>query len=245
MLRCANGPLDDYINVQREQTLPTSSSTSAQVTVHDPYTIPCTTTSSVPVHFQPPHHPPQPPHPREQNILSNAITALTSNRKRRKRGSKPTHPATQAGQIEEGQESEVEEALGSESWRCPYYQCPAASLAAPGWISKQSLMVHINNVHLAAGQSPPEELLRLHHRTIRNQCKVLVSNRGCPICKGRVSQGLLNSHSAAIVQSEQYHSVRNPFPLSCEWAFSIQSGTVRHIPRAVRTEFAESLAECI
>ena len=55
MLRCAKGPLDDYLNVQREQTLPTSS-TSAQVTVHDPYTIPCTTTSSVPVHFQPPHH---------------------------------------------------------------------------------------------------------------------------------------------------------------------------------------------
>ena len=96
MLRCAKGRLDDYLNVQREQTLPTSSA-SAQVTVHDPYTIPCTTTSSVPVHFQPPHHP---PHPRQQNIVSNAITALTSN------------AATQAGEIEEGQESEVEESMG-------------------------------------------------------------------------------------------------------------------------------------
>ena len=138
--------------------------------------------------------------------------------------------------------------MGPESWRCPYYQCPAASLEAPGWISKQSLMVHVNNVHLAAGQSPPKEFLRLHHRSICDQCKVLVSNRGCPICKGRVSQGLLSSLSATIegnLQSEQYHPVRNPFPLSCEWAFSVQSGTARHIPRAVRTEFAESLAECI
>jgi len=225
-----------------------SSSSNTQVTVHDPYSIPCTTTSCIPVHCHQPHQDPQQPQPPQQTDNSTRPTALSSRRKRCKRGSNPSHPAVQTVDVEEGPGSDVEDVMGP-AWRCPYFQCPAGSLTAPGWLSKQSLMVHINNVHLAAGQSPPEEFLRLHHRSVCSHCKVLISIRGCPVCKGRISHRLLNpppaSMSGICMQSEQHHLQRDPFPLSCEWAFSVQCGTARHIPRAVRTEFAESLAECI
>ena len=176
-----------------------SSSSNAQVTVyvHEPYSIRCTTTSCVPVLCRPPHQPPQRPLLPQQNIIAHAPTALTSRRKRCKRGSNTSQPAVHAVDFEEGQASDVEEAMGP-AWRCPYFHCPAGSLTAPGWLGKQSLMMHINNVHLAAGQYPPEEFLRLHHRSVCNQCKVLITNRGCPVCKGRISHGLLNPPSASM-----------------------------------------------
>ena len=75
MLRCANSPLTDYFSMQSEKTLNASSPTNVQVLVHNPYGIPCTTTSSVPEHFCSNHHPPQPP---QQNTISNAVTTASS-----------------------------------------------------------------------------------------------------------------------------------------------------------------------
>ena len=74
-MRCASSSLNDYFSMQSDQTLTEPSSTNVQVLVHNPYGIPCATTSSVPEHFRSNHHPPQLP---QQNTISNAVTTASS-----------------------------------------------------------------------------------------------------------------------------------------------------------------------
>ena len=76
--------------------------------------------------------------------------------------------------------SDDEAEIESEPYRCLFVNCASAQLVSPGWLSKQSLVSHINNVHMAAGQMPTEEMLRVLGRGVCQKCKVLITTRGCP-----------------------------------------------------------------
>ena len=107
----------------------------------------------------------------------------------------------------------------SEPYRCLFVNCAAAQLISPGWLSKQSLVSHINNVHMAAGQMPTEEMLRVLGRGVCQKCKVLITTRGCPYCKGRVPcDGVqLSNVITHYAQSEPYSGSAQLFALTSQW----------------------------
>jgi len=155
---------------------------------------------------------------------------------------------------------------GSQRFRCPFAVCPSASLSFAGWGSKQGLITHINNLHLACGELPSEEVLRSLGRSVCSPCKLLISSRGCPKCRGR-SVGLLGAprveepppppQQQQQQQQQQFGEITNSrgdcydsrfndsFPYVSQAIFCRRFGTLRHLPRAIRVEWAECLADCM
>ena len=103
------------------------------------------------------------------------------------------------------------------SYRCIFADCPYAQVAFPGWVAKQSLVTHINNVHLASGCMPTEQMLQCLGRAICYRCKVLMTSRGCPHCKGRILGEILlynPIHESAPLLSLSPASGISPFQLA-------------------------------
>ena len=106
--------------------------------------------------------------------------AARERRKRPKRGVASLQPVIIRDEIDLDEADEEEAA--QQPHRCIFEDCPYAQVAFPGWVAKQSLVMHINNVHLASGCMPTEQMLQCLGRAICYRCKVLMTSRGCTHC---------------------------------------------------------------
>ena len=120
---------------------------------------------------------------------------------------------------------------------CPMAQCPCAdSLTAPGWSSVAAMHGHID-VHLARGEVPQEWLDR-HRRTRCRVCSLSVAaGRGVhPTCRPQ--------ERAQAARREDDAEGAPALP-SADAVFSQRARTLKHVPRASRTLWAQALTRSL
>jgi len=84
-------------------------------------------------------------------------------RKRRKQGVANVPPIVRPDDIDV---DEVEDQDAAPlPFRCVFPDCPSAQIMFPGWVSKQLLITYINNVHMASGCLPTEQMSSIPFRS--------------------------------------------------------------------------------
>ena len=87
--------------------------------------------------------------------------------------------------------SEDDQDNGRQMFRCPFENCPQSHNSAKGWLTKKSLISHLNSLHLSAPGSVLPSSCSLNF-DICPRCNLIIYWRGCSACQGR--RGAISVH---------------------------------------------------
>ena len=122
-------------------------------------------------------------------------------------------------------------------FKCPMPGCRDNKAGLYGWRSFHSLQVHLQNLHLAAGEAVDARFLETYNRTVCSHCQlILVAGKPCHRCRSTVN-------------ATPFCSSPSPLPVSSlpsiDKILSTPIFTLRHVPAGVRSRWFSVMSELI
>ena len=129
--------------------------------------------------------------------------------------------------------------------RCPFTACPRALPSSPGWLAQADLLTHIEHVHLAKGECPPDAFMEGRELEICQACRVFLSSKGCPSCKGKQAVPQRAAAAGLTSPAVQANDVTAAEILLSQRLGQKPVNTIKHIPRCFGTTAAEDLGHLL